>query len=94
MGNDTPDTWDEIMQRNEQELRDLEARILASRHRELTLWKDGKFFAIGKSPVGHWWAYVPHGSYYHGDSLQDVLEQAMLHGYTDIFEWSGEWNER
>lgn len=89
-------TWNEVIARNEQELRDLEERVVASRYKELRIWKHDALFTIRKGiPMAptKWGIWTPKDTYF-GNSPQEVLEQAALHGYADIFEWSHEWNDR
>lgn len=87
-------TWEEVIQRNEQEQRDFELRVVRSQYRELHLWKDEHVFAIGKGTAAsteRWYIHMPVGFQY-GDSLEEVLRVAE-EVYPEIRSWLPEFNE-
>ena len=95
MVDDIKGTWEEVIQRNEQELRDFEARVLASRYKELHLWKDGQLFSIRKGnglDSGQWDIWTPEKTYF-GKSADEVLQQAAQ-PYPEIYSWMAEFNDR
>lgn len=89
------ETWDDVIARNEQQLRDFELRVVRSKYRELKLWKGMSSFMIGKGTAAsteRWYFYTPLGEHY-GDSADEVLRQAEQH-YPEIYSWLPEFNDR
>ncbi len=91
---DIKGTWEEVIQRNEQAVRDLEQRILQSKRQELHLWKDGQLFSIEKRNASRnkpWNIWTPKKTYF-GDNIGEVLYQAAEAGYP-VLDWTTEFNE-
>jgi len=84
------------MAEQEEALRDLERRVLASQYKELNLWRDGNVFSVGKGINGEhdkWYIYTAKQGHILCDTIDEVFDKAEQE-YPEISQWIAEFNDR